>query len=344
MKTRFLLLLLLLAMGCRTSQPISKTDFSPPEYSLIYVIHGDGNYLYHTANGRALQADEQKLKEAQKVGRNAQKGEVFIFHQKPEQKILGLFPKKDRTFLHYRNGKLIYRENYSPRSKNEPLTAEAALFNKYKAKTNAGGYKNIFLYFGHEIPVRKETAYYASRPNVSFNTERFVGGMQDFLAAGKFDLTVLSTCNNGTPSMIQALAPLSRLVLASPQNLHLSHIDTQALPRLLDQAASNSAQIADSLAENTYQRLSSFLQTVITLSVYDTRETQTYLPPLSKAYEQHLQTLSRPDLLKDNTDCTNLSFFELTENSSGVKVWYKPPRFGLKKQQQVDYSGWGCKK
>lgn len=344
MKFRFLFLLLLFAMGCRTTQTISEPDSSSLEYSLIYVIHGDANYLYHNANGRALQADEQVWEEAKMVGQNAKRGEVFIFHQKPEQKILWLFPKRDRTFLHFRNGKLIHKQNYSPDSENGTLAREATLFNKYKATQNSDNFKKIFLYFGHEIPVRNGTSYHASRPEASFNTELFVGGLQSFLDSGTFDLTVLSTCNNGTPSMIHALTPLSRLVLASPQNLHLSHIDTQALPKLLNQRASNSAQIADSLATNTYQRLSSFLQTEITLSRYDTRKTKTYLPPLSKTYNQHLQTLSQADLLKDNTDCSNLPFFELPQKTSGVKVWYKSPKFGVKNKQRDDYSGWGCKK
>ncbi len=56
---------------------------SAVDYSLIYVINGDGNYLYHDKKGRGLQADEQQLEEAIAVARQAEHGEVFIFHLRP---------------------------------------------------------------------------------------------------------------------------------------------------------------------------------------------------------------------------------------------------------------------
>merc|ERR1711965_502537 len=63
--------------------PVNKD--TAPDYSLIYVIHGDGDYLYHD-DGKAIKADEHAVKKAYSVALKAHHGEVFIFHQKPERK------------------------------------------------------------------------------------------------------------------------------------------------------------------------------------------------------------------------------------------------------------------
>src|SRR5699024_11591552 len=93
-----LLLFVACLVGCQSSKgPLQASlNSKPVAYSIIYLIHGDADYLYHDTAGRPLQSDQQVLREAQKVARDATKGEVFIFHIRPEQKILWLFPRKDR--------------------------------------------------------------------------------------------------------------------------------------------------------------------------------------------------------------------------------------------------------
>src|SRR5690349_23819627 len=50
-------------------------------YSLVFIIHGDGDYLYHNARGEARRADEDILARAQAVARRLPNAEVTIFHQ-----------------------------------------------------------------------------------------------------------------------------------------------------------------------------------------------------------------------------------------------------------------------
>jgi hypothetical protein len=344
-----LTVLVLFAVGCRSTKILeteSISAFSPPANTIIYIIHGDANYLYHNANGYPLQADEQVLKESKKVAENATNSEVFIFHQRPEQKFIWLFPKKDRRFLYYKNGNLISDKRYSPHSDEQSFVTEAQLYNRYhKVTEDTAGHRKVLLYFGHEIPESTRNPYHASRPKVPFDTPLFAQGIQLFLQQGEtpFDLTVLSTCDNGTPAMIKALNPYTNYVLASPQNLHLSHIDTGRLSSLLEQADTTAKQLADSLAAQTYSRLSSFLQTVITLSVYDTNITNSYLPSLNRSYQAYLSDEADAEPSLDNTDCATLPFFDTAEYKKGVDVWYKPPRFGQKKDAAT-YSGWGCRK
>lgn len=347
--SRFYLIILLagfLATGCQSSQTLSVPESAPPPaYTITYIIHGDANYLYHDADGNALQADKHIFEEAKQVAQNAANGEVFIFHQRPERKILWLFPKKDRKLLYYRNGELVYEKKYSPQSKTQPFTAESRLYRRLHSSAQVSGpHKNVILYFGHEVPEKQHIAYHQSRPHAVFDTETFAAGLRSFLAGGEteFDLTILSTCNNGTPAMVHALSPFSDYILASPQNLHLSHIDTEAL-HMLDQPGNASTKvIADSIASQTYQRLASFLQTVVTLSVYDTDRTKNYVAQFNSDYNTYLTHHPAATPTADNIDCANFSFFEADKFNQGVEIWYKAPRFGTK-SNAATYSGWGCR-
>ncbi len=342
------ILLIIGSAGCRSLQMPEK-EFQrtePVDYTVIYLIHGDANYLYHNSGGNTLHADWQVLAEAKQVAQDAEKGEVFIFHLKPESQILWVFPKKDRRFLYYRKGELVYEKNYSPGSKKLPFVTETKLYHRFhQAASEDSSYKKIALYFGHEIPARKDSHYYRSRPEALFNTALFAEGLENFLQPEKaqFDLSVISTCANGTPQMVEMLSPITDYILASPQNLHLSHIETNALQLLEHTDEITTARLADSIATQTYSRLSSFLQTVITLSVYDTERTQSYIRQLAKDYQTYLTNQSYSTASGKNTDCARLAFFNTEMAKKGIKVWYKAPQFG-KNADISTYSGWGCRK
>ncbi|HYW35993.1 MAG TPA: hypothetical protein VE868_11335 [Balneolaceae bacterium] len=344
MRNCWILIGLFLIVSCRSSEKLYKNHPSPVDYSIIYVIHGDSNYLYHTIHGKPKQADLHAMKEARYVGRHARHGEVFIFHQNPEHKILWIFPRKDRKFLYYRNGRLVHQKRYSPHSNKKAFVTEAKLYHKYTQRAKSASARKIFIYMGHEVPIRFDYPYNFSRPKARFNTDIFVRGVKSFLPSGAppFDLTVISTCNNGTPLMVHKLSPYTHYILASPQNLHLSYINTKVMASMLNKGKST-RQIADTMAARTYKRLSGFLETAITLSVYNTSRTKKYLPALAQKYHSHLKKLSEKELLDDNQDCTNLPFFHLPDHHPGVKTWYKPPAFGRKVRHRDQYSGWGCK-
>lgn len=332
--------------GCKSSQPITtgqapnssrSVDTTQVNYTLIYVIHGDANYLYHDENGKSLQADEQKMREAISVARKAKHGEVFIFHQLPEKRILWIFPQKDRQFLHYKRGQLIQKKKYSPNSKLRSLASEQRLFHKFKTSSSN---RLFFLYFGHEIPRQKGISYYHSRPDAQFDTNKFTNGLRHFLPEGRrFDLTVISTCDNGTPTLVSKLEGATDFLLASPKNLHLSFIDTDKLLKLEQVPDIPTQQLANAIAKETYDRLSHFIQTAITLSVYDMNAVKKYGDRFATEYEEYRQ---RKDLqLQENTDCAQLPFWDKNGSSRGVSVYYKPPSFGRSADQKA-FSGWGC--
>lgn len=335
--------------GCKGPQEMTSdpsvnspsADSSQISYRLIYVVHGDANYLYHNKKGEGLQADEQQMKEAKEVAQKAHNGEVFIFHQQPEKKILWLFPQKDRAFLHYQNGKLVQRKKYSPGSSDRSFVAEHQLYKKFRSPDSA---RSFFMYFGHEIPQQQNITYHQSRPDAKFDSDIFTKGMQSFLGKNeKFDLTLLSTCDNGTPLMAYQLQSLSRYMLASPQNLHLSHMDTQQILRLEETPDISIDSLADAIARQTYQRLADFIETEVTLSIYNLQYADSYLATLSNAYRDYRQQESATQGERENTDCAELSFWDEELAPQEMSVFYKSSNFG-RHANRKSHSGWGCQK
>ncbi len=338
-----LVLFLAVLNGSVHATASSTGDPGSVRYSLIYIIHGDGNYLYHAQNGEAQQADKKVLKEATKVGRKAKRGEVFIFHQRPEKKILGIFPKKDRKLLYFRNGRLVSEQNYSPdhqSASDNPFAAETKLYNKYQSSDQ--NYR-VLSYFGHEIPDKKRKGYHKSSPSTVFGEKIFVSGIKT-LSDNKnpFKLVVLSTCDDGTPRMANLLKDATQTLLASPQNLHLSHIDTKSLLLLEKNSSLSSFKLADALAKQTFSRLSSSIQTVITLSVYQLEKVSDYLPQLADGYKSYAENYSEHIHNAENTDCGRLPFFVDSKYEQGVHLYFRPPRFG-RHARWKSHSGWGCK-
>lgn len=341
----FLFLAMITACSTTHLPVLNKTNQKPINYTIVYLIHGDANYLYHTPQGQPRQADKKVLREAKWLGEHAENGEVFIYHLKQETKILFFFPRKDRTFLYYRNGELVYEKKYSPDSKKQVFNLETKLYHYFHQPMTAdSSFKKVLLYFGHEVPVKTGTHYFRSRPDALFSTALFAEGVSRFIEPGaaKFDLTVLSTCDNGTPLMVHALAPFTNYILASPLNLHLSHIYTKKMHLLEEPGEISTEKLAVEMADDTYSRLSGFLQTVISFSLYNVNKVEAYLPEMATCYKGYLERQDDLTPSAENVDCSNLPFFNPKKARKGVRVWYKPPQFGREAGDKY-FSGWGCK-
>lgn len=323
--------------GCSASEKaMDLRQKSKPEYSIIYIIHADASYSYHI-NGKRYQADEEVLSEAKQVAAGAKKGEVFIFHQKREKKILGLFSRKDRRWYHYKNGRLAEQGKYSPEGGG--LRKEAEIYQN--KSTGKGNNQKVMLYFGHEVPSETSLSYHQSRPEQSFDTELFSSQLPLFESF--FDLLVLSTCNNGNPLMMESLHDKAKYVVASPRNLHLSHLSSRKLQLLESQSQVSTEALSDSIAVDSFEYLSSFLQTRVTVGVYDIPTIHTYLPSYAETYEEHLQTFEQKTLFRDNTDCVLLDSFKANPiPERGTKLYHKQPAFGVK-EKQAYHSPWGCR-
>ncbi len=335
--------------GCSSTHEILKNEVTGQsaaiEYSVIYYIHADADYLYHDPDGQPVRANSQVLDTALTIAENARSGEVFIFYQRPEKKFLGLFPRKTNQFHHYKNGQKITQVKYRHTDKNESfLTTEAQLYKQYGNHTTEEDRQHYLLYFGHEIPNDEGTNYHQTLPDITVNTASLADGIQQFLMRDDqvFDLVVLSTCNNGTPAMASHLIPFTDHLLASPQNLHLSHIDTGALELLESHPERAPRQIAQALADETFRRLENEIQTAITLAEYDLEFVRGYiheLYDLTKAYED----TARINSYRDNVDCAQFPFFDAEKYTPGIETWYKPAKFGRRAAASNTHSGWGCK-
>jgi hypothetical protein len=334
--------------GCSTTSELFR---APPkdeavnvDYSLIYYIHADADYLYYNAAGNPVMANSQILETALSIAEEAKSGEVFIFYQRPEKKFLGLFPRRSSQLYHYINGELNGHLRYRHPDRDESfLTTEARIYNQYRSHSGNEDQRNYFLYFGHQIPDDYGNKYHRTLPDIAVNTTSFSAGIQKFLVTDeqRLNLIVLSTCNNGTPVMAEHLMPFSDVLLAAPQNLHLSHIDSKSLNLMESNPGISSIQIAYSMADQTFQRLQNEIQTTITLTVYDLEMVQEYknvLHDFSTKYE----ALGSMQHFSDHVDCNLVEFFDDQTFRKGVKTWHNPARFG-RIPLASSHSGWGCK-
>jgi hypothetical protein len=335
-------------IGCSHTSELSRVSHSNElihvDYSVIYYIHADSDYLYHDSDGKPVRGNSNVLATAFEVAEAARSGEIFIYYQRPERKLLGLLPRRSSRFYYFRNGQLISQVKYRHPKKKEAFLATAGqLMNQYRVRNLDDDHQNYFLYFGHEIPLDRGRGYHRSLPGIEVNTVSFVRGIQNFLLTDedRLDLVVLSTCNNGTPAMAEVLMPFTDAMLASPQNLHLSHFDSGSMAQLEKEPGISSLQLGYLMAEQTYQRLEATVQTTITLALYDLNDIRTYIKTLTsltasnKVSDQSVQ-------FQDNVDCAELLFPDSSSYRNGVETWYKPARFG-RQSGQFTHSGWGCK-
>lgn len=321
-------------MGCSSTKTVIEVEDSDIRYSLVSMIHADANYLYHE-DGESKKANEEALKESIATAKKAKHGEVFIFHQKPERKAFLFFPKKDRVFYHYKKGVLIEKGNYSPIDGG--LSAEAQIYQTRSLKKDR---KEYFMYFGHEIPTFKDRNYHRSMPDMNFDTDLFSNDLKKF--SSSFDVTILSTCNNGNPHMIDKLQSVSDVVIASPQNLHLSYMSMEKFDLLEKNESIPNLIFADFFAKHAFKKLSSTVSTMVTITTYWIEKFDEKLPALSKGYEDHLRKTSAKPRFTDNIDCAKIPLLSSSINSNGIILYYKPPAFGRKANLE-SHSGWGCK-
>ena len=313
------------------------------DYSVVYYIHADSDYLYHDASGRPVQANRNVLNDALKVAENAESGEVFIFHHRPEFRFLGLFPRRSSRFYHYVNGELANKIRYRHSESEAFLATEARIHNKHRTGPGEADQRSIFLFYGHEIPAEGGEKYHRTKPEIAVNAGSLSKGIQKFLLREEqqFDLIVLSSCSNGTPLMADRLIPYASVMLASPHNLHLSHIDSGSLGLLEEEPGISNVQLARSMAGRTYKRLASEIRTTITLAVYDFDVVRNYHDELHAFATAH-DSPGSINSFSDNVDCRQFPMFDDGTFSKGIETWYKPARFG-RQSDATDHSGWGCK-
>ena len=312
-------------------------------YIIVCIIHGDDDYLFHDPDGNEYRADEEALAGAKKVAERNSQAEVFIFHEKHRRHFLFLFPRRDGEFYYYRNGRLLARESYWRDQGQSRFDTEVELYHQYRAEEQPRPIIS-FLYFGHEIPEIGGTGYDASYRDRAFTVHDLVDGLKGITRdSTKFDIIVLSTCFNGTPHTISALAPYGRYIIASPGNLHLSYFNLQPFEALdVGLRDRDISAFAKEFARQAFNRLKEDIQTEITVAVYDVDRVQGYLNSVDSAYEDALTILKEnaPKSI-EHCDCAENPAYVRPAMSEGIDLFYRPARFGRSKHKQ-GHSGWEC--
>ncbi len=321
----------------------TQQDDDPIDYSLVFLIHGDGDYLYHDTGGFANKADEKALQRAQRVAEQNPQAEVFIFHQKPRKHTLFFFPRRDGKLYYYRNGRLLAEEKYRRNQGDSRFDPEVQLYHRFRAKEHPRPV-TMFLYFGHDIPEFDGRGYDASYRNEIFTVDDLAGGLRRFTGeSGAFDLVVLSTCFNGTPHSIGTLSPYAQTIIASPDDLHLSYLDLKPFERLETGLRDGDTEaFAKNFAQHAFNRLTEYIHTSVAITVYNVDRVQEYVHAVDSAYNKTLTLLEELNPgFPDYIDCGDDSAYTFDGMSDGVKVFYRPPRFG-RLQNKQSHSGWGC--
>jgi len=344
--------LVIFLTSCSVSIPVQQesqsvdNDTLSVRYSILFIIHGDGDYLYHDTAGKEYIADEEALASAKRVAEKNPLAEVFIFHQKPRSHFLFFFPLRDGEFYYYKNGQLIANELFWRDQEVSNLDNEVKFYNSFRAETQLERV-NMFLYFGHEIPEFAGAGYDASYPDRTFTVHDLANGMNGFTGdSTKFDLMVLSTCYGGTPYTIGMLGSYARTIIASPGNLHLSYFDINSLESLdLSLQDGYIPAFANRFARQSFDRLTGDIQTEVSVAVYDVDSVQEYLQSVYTTYERTLNTLNEETQAEVTThkhyDCADIPAYVLPTMNRGVNVFYRPALFGRSKSRQ-NHSGWEC--
>lgn len=313
------------------------------------MIHGDASYVFHDTAGIRHYADKEALAKAHAVARSNPDAETFIFHERPlTNAFLFFFEQHDGDFYYYRHGELAATHSYWRDAGNgsSRFDVQGALYNHFRLRQPGTLVRptRMFLYFGHEIPEVAGLHYDASYPDSTLTIEKFSNDLRAFSDDSKhFDLAVLSTCFNGTPHSIAALAPHTRYIIASPTNLHLSYFDVTPFERLESTLGNRDmASFARSVAQNAFDTLSSTVQTVVSVAVYDAAKVEAYTQSIHAAYNAALASIaSAPTLTLAHCDCADRAPFSSPLMSSGVEVLYRPAKFG-RDANKLQHSGWSC--
>ena len=313
--------------------PAPEPPTGPLRYALVFVIHGDGSYLFHDEGGKPLEADQVALERARATAEANPEAEVFVFHQRDRRGLT----RENGTLELYRNGTIVLRRGY--RRNSGGLEAEIALYRDLTRIAPSADPQRLFLYFGHQVPERPESGYHSSLPRASFGLEPLADGLAGFLPPEhRFDLAVLSTCNNGTPTAIAALAPRARYLVASPADLHLSHLATGTLAHLERRDPMEAGLLARELALAAFGELTERVSTIVTISVYDL---DTLAPLVAEAAAELQARLAGAEGVLEFYDCGEDPRFSSLAGLPGVTVLYRPPRFG-RERTKAAHSGLQC--
>lgn len=315
---------------------------TPPRYSLVFIIHGDGDYLYHNTAGEARRADEDILARARDIAERMPDAEVAIFHQIPRRHVLFLVPRHDGRAYYYRRGQFLGRTSYWRDQGNSHFSPETRLYTQFAGAGSRPPVQMTF-YFGHELPEFNGNGYDASYPDRPVTIRDFADGLGALAAgSGKIDLLVLATCYGGTPHTIGALAPYARYIIASPDNLHLSYFDIEPLAQLgTGPAMEDMAAFASRFAVNAFDRLVSEIQTAASVVVYDVEATNAYRAAVARDYDHALSLARGMPASANHCDCADDSTYARPGMGEGLTVLYRAPRFGRMKNAQ-HHSGWAC--
>jgi hypothetical protein len=329
--------------GCASTATLPdafRHDAAPVSHSMIFIVHGDGQYVYLDQGGQTRKADEVTVGRAMEIARQNPNAEVLIFHEQPQKRSFLFFRRPDGRFYYYRNGREQYSDSFR-RSTSNRLRPIVRRVEHFASRADV----RMLFYFGHEIPEIGGEGYDASYPLREFTVRDFSTSVDRMAeATGRFHLITLASCFGGTPETVRSLGRSADHVIASPDNLHLSYLDLSVLSELESAVTSPGevAAFADTLARRSFERLTASVHTAVSLAVYDTQRTGPYLQSVAPIHHDLIAGLpTQANLTIEHFDCGRDDAYRDETMTEGVRLYYRPARFG-RHQDVSDHSGWTC--
>lgn len=337
-------------------------ELLPMETSFLIFLHDDHSYLYHDKNNRPRNPVQDILNKAENLAKSCSHCEIFIVHKHKEKtdkkhsnskfssnSLRFLDNKFNSTIYHYfsKNGEFDEKKWLLQKSWSDLLKTGVLLYKNHSIynKIEDKELNRFLFYFGHHIPEYPVKGYSISNVEELFSLRDVIEALnvvafQNGRDKEKyFDLITLSSCHNGTPLTVMSLAPYSKYIFASPEALHLSHLDLNAFENVFHETIPISKNKLMDIASKLYQSiLENDKITATTIALYDSFKTANW--PID-FIENYKNIVSTPLRIKRYRDCKDLNFLDFPDNSDLPLLLYNPPLFGFD-QGKLFHSGWTC--
>jgi hypothetical protein len=282
--------------------------------SAIYIIGGDSSLTYYQ-NGRRYDGGDNAAAAAQRLATRCPRCEVSVFRYRARG--------RDQALL-YRGGRVVARANFQRRHAGPDMSFEARWLSE---NSDGQGRPQSVLYFGHWIPDFQMP--YFSSTGAQYSLSRFISGVSRFLALGeKFQLVVLSTCDNGSPYAAKELSGIAEVLVAAPTKLHLSMLRTDDVILLAE--SWSPLDTAKKIVDTSFAAIDSFDSTEVGIAAYDLEE----IPGSLDTIVRYLNSYESSDVGLRSVDCADLGYA-----LPRPYLRFRAHRF---LRQRATHSGWAC--
>ena len=230
------------------------------------------------------------------MGERNPNAEVIIFHQIARRHALLLFPRHDGRAYYYRHGRLLAQTSHWRDQGKARFDSEVRLYEQFTALQSRPPVRVALLLWSRAPRDRRGgLRRIVARAVVSSSTTWRKGESDRRGSPGRSTCSCSPRASGSTPHTIGALAPYTRYVIASPDNLHLSYFDLEPRETALvpDRMTKVLPTSRIGFARNAFTKLAADLQTTVSVVVYDAKDVADFVEAALRRLRPHLEGRGR---------------------------------------------------